>query len=218
MLTLLGPGGMGKTRLSLQTAADLLDEYIDGVFFLDLTVLLDPTHILSAIAEILNVREKRAEPILVSLRRHLQEKQLLLLLDNFEHIMEGVPVVGELLAAAPKVSALVTSREALRLSGEYTYQVPPLGLPEPGRPQAVHDLAAYESIESSPETGVFSYDLSTGAVTLITATSDSAARLDISPDGQLLAYDDKGLLVVSPDGGSPVRLTDGWAIGPKTKR
>ncbi|HUF39987.1 MAG TPA: hypothetical protein VMN57_15795 [Anaerolineales bacterium] len=67
-------------------------------------------------------------------------------------------------------------------------------------------------IESSPETGVFSYDISTGAVTLITATSDSAARLDISPDGQLLAYDDKGLLVVSPDGGSPVRLTDGWTI------
>lgn len=147
LLTLLGPGGTGKTRLSLQAAAELLDEYDDGIFFVDLTVLSDPAHIVSTIAETLSVRELRTEPILITLRRNLQGKQLLLLLDNFEHLMEGASVIGELIAAAPEAGVLVTSREALRLSGETTYPVPPLGLPETAQPLPLRDLAKFESVE-----------------------------------------------------------------------
>ena len=147
LLTLTGPGGTGKTRLALQTAAELLDKYADGVFFVDLTLLNDGTLVPSSIAEELNVKELKTQPILETLKQFLEQKTLLLVLDNFEHIMEAAPLVGELLAAGPKVSVLVTSREVLHISGEQVYAVPPLGLPPSGSQIDLQQIASYEAVQ-----------------------------------------------------------------------
>lgn len=147
LLTLTGPGGTGKTRLALQTAAEFLNEYADGVFFVDLTLLNDATLVPSSIAEALDVKELKSEPILETLKQYLERKTLFLILDNFEHIMEAVLVVGELLAAGPKVSILVASREVLHISGEQVYPVPPLGLPEFGAPIDPQQISSYETIQ-----------------------------------------------------------------------
>lgn len=147
LVSLVGPGGTGKTRLCLQVAAERLDSYGDGVFFVDLTLLNDPSQIISAIADTLGLRELRTEPLLDTLQRHLQDKQLLLLLDNFEHLIEGASVIGDIIAAAPSVDMLVTSREVLRLSGESTYPVRPLHLPEPGQDLTARELPNYEAAQ-----------------------------------------------------------------------
>lgn len=146
LLTLTGPGGTGKTRLALQTAAELLDEYADGVFFVDLTVVNDATLVPSTIAEELNVKELKTEPILETLKHFLEPKTLLLVLDNLEHLMEAAPLVGELLAAGPHFDILVTSREVLNISGEQVYPVQPLGLPESGAQIDQQELTSYEAI------------------------------------------------------------------------
>jgi predicted ATPase/class 3 adenylate cyclase len=146
LLTLTGPGGTGKTRLALQTASELLDEYRDGVFFVDLTLVNDATLVPSTIAEAINVKELKTEPILDTLKRFLESKSLLLVLDNFEHIMGAAPLVGELLTAGPKIDILATSREVLRISGEQVYPVQPLGLPESGAQIDVPQLSAYEAV------------------------------------------------------------------------
>jgi predicted ATPase/class 3 adenylate cyclase len=147
LLTLTGPGGTGKTRLALQTAGELLDKFADGVFFVDLSLLNDVTLVLNSIAETLNVRELKTEPILETLKLFLEHKTLLLVLDNFEHIMEAAPLIGELLAAGPNAGVLVTSREVLHISGEQVYVVPPLGLPPTGSQIDVQQLATYEAVQ-----------------------------------------------------------------------
>jgi predicted ATPase/class 3 adenylate cyclase len=147
LLTLFGPGGTGKTRLALQVAAELLDEYPDGVFFVDLTLLNDPSLVPGFVAEALDVRAIKTEPILETVKQFLEQKTVLLLLDNFEHIMEAAPVVKELIASGPKVNILITSREVLRISGEQAYPVPPLRLPESGEQIDAQRLASYEAIQ-----------------------------------------------------------------------
>ncbi|MFN8499026.1 MAG: AAA family ATPase [Anaerolineae bacterium] len=131
LVTLTGPGGSGKTRLALQVAADLHDQFGDGVFFVDLAPLTDPALILSRVAQMLDVREQPGQPLLDTLQDALREKQTLLLLDNLEQVVEGGPLVADLLAGAAKVRALATSREALRVRGEHEYPVMPLPAPEP---------------------------------------------------------------------------------------
>lgn len=95
----------------------------------------------------LNVRELKTEPILETLKLFLEHKTLLLVLDNFEHLMGAAPLVGELLTAGPNVSVLVTSREVLHISGEQVYAVPPLGLPPTGSRIDLQQLAAYEAVQ-----------------------------------------------------------------------
>lgn len=129
LVTLTGPGGAGKTRLALQVAADLIDDFADGVFFVNLAPLFDPTLILTAIAQPLDVREQGNRPLLDSVKDYLRDKQALLVMDNFEHLASAAPVVTDLLTAAPKLKVLVTSRVLLRLRGEFTFTVPPLTLP-----------------------------------------------------------------------------------------
>ncbi|HLZ71462.1 MAG TPA: AAA family ATPase, partial [Dehalococcoidia bacterium] len=129
LVTLTGPGGTGKTRLALQAAADLLDDFADGVFFVDLAPLGEPGRVASAIAQALGVRETELEPVADTLRAHLRDKRLLLVLDNFEHLTEAAPLLPELLGAAPGLTLLVTSRVPLHLRGEREFPVPPLPLP-----------------------------------------------------------------------------------------
>jgi predicted ATPase/class 3 adenylate cyclase len=146
LLTLTGPGGTGKTRLALQAAADLLDHFPDGAFFVPLAPLVDPDLVPSAIAQSLDVREAPGRPILASLKDFCRPRQLLLLLDNFEQVTAAAPVATELLAAAPGLKVLVTSRALLRLYGEHEFPVPPLALPDRrAAPTAAH-LAQFEAV------------------------------------------------------------------------
>jgi predicted ATPase/class 3 adenylate cyclase len=146
LLTLTGPGGTGKTRLALQAAADLLEEFEDGVFFVALATITDPELVPSTIAVPLGVKESAEQPLTESLRGYLREKQLLLVLDNFEQVLESAPLVGELVAACPKLKILATSRIALRLYGEQEYSVPPLALPDPRVLPPLEVLTQYEAV------------------------------------------------------------------------
>ncbi|HSH78927.1 MAG TPA: adenylate/guanylate cyclase domain-containing protein, partial [Herpetosiphonaceae bacterium] len=146
LVTLTGPGGTGKTRLGLQVAADLLDHFEHGVYFVNLAPISDPALVASAIAQPVAVREHGGKPLLESLKDYLRDKHLLLLLDNFEQVTAAAPLVADLLAAAPRLSVLVTSREVLHLYGEHDVAVLPLTLPDPGHPMPLERLTQYEAV------------------------------------------------------------------------
>jgi predicted ATPase/class 3 adenylate cyclase len=130
LVTLTGPGGTGKTRLALQVAADLIDGFHDGVFFVDLAPITDPDRVASTIAHLLGLWESGATPLLENLKAFLRQKEMLLVLDNFEQLLEAAPQVAELLASADQLKVLVTSRAALRLQAEHCFSVRPLALPD----------------------------------------------------------------------------------------
>lgn len=130
LLTLAGPGGVGKTRLSLQVAADLLHHFPDGVFVAPLARVRDPDLVGSAIAHALGLREQGDRSLPVILTDYLRDKHLLLLLDNFEHVAGAAPLLTGLLAVHPSLHILVTSRAVLRVRGEHTLPIRPLPLPE----------------------------------------------------------------------------------------
>jgi predicted ATPase/DNA-binding XRE family transcriptional regulator len=129
LLTLSGPGGAGKTRLGLQVAAELLNDFRDGVCFVALATITDPALVGPTIAQALELKDVGSQPIDVALQAFLRGKHLLLVLDNFEQVAEAAPLVAALLANAPQLKLLVTSRVMLHLSGEYEFPVPPLALP-----------------------------------------------------------------------------------------
>jgi predicted ATPase/class 3 adenylate cyclase len=147
LLTLTGPGGTGKTRLGLQVAADLLEDFESGVFFVPLAAIRDPSLVASSIARTLGIQEKASQMLLDSLKESLQDKRMLLVLDNFEQVVAAAPLVAELLATCPRLKCLVTSRVVLRLSGEHEFPVPPLELPDPRRLPAVDALSQYAAVE-----------------------------------------------------------------------
>ena len=132
LLTLTGPGGTGKTRLSLQLAARSSDDFPDGVFFVPLEPIRDPMLVAPRIAMALGVVESSGRPIQESLAEWLRDKRLLLVLDNFEQVVAAASIVADLLRAAPDIKAIVTSRAVLHVSGEQEYEVP--GLPAPPDP------------------------------------------------------------------------------------
>jgi predicted ATPase/class 3 adenylate cyclase len=130
LLTLTGPGGTGKTRLALQLAAELAEDFPDGVFFVALDTLTDPSLVPSMIATGLGLGSTSAEPPLERVIEYASHRRMLLVLDNFEQIADAAPVVGRLLREAPQLKVAVTSRLPLRISGEHEFPVPPLALPE----------------------------------------------------------------------------------------
>jgi predicted ATPase/class 3 adenylate cyclase/Tfp pilus assembly protein PilF len=146
LITLTGPGGTGKTRLGLQAAADLLEEFSDGVFFVALASITEPELVASTIARALGVKESSEQSLMESLKSYLHYKHLLLILDNFEQVLEGAPVVAELLGACPKLKILATSRIPLKLYGEQEYPVPPLSLPDQGVMPPLEALTQYEAV------------------------------------------------------------------------
>ncbi|CAN5586330.1 hypothetical protein BH10CHL1_BH10CHL1_14920 [soil metagenome] len=129
LLTLTGPGGIGKTRLAMQVAFHLLDHFVDGVYFVTLAPIRDPALVSMALAQTLQVRETAGQPLQESLQDYLRDKQLLLVLDNFEQVVAAAPLVGTLLGACRRLKVLVTSRAPLHLYGEHEFPVPPLPLP-----------------------------------------------------------------------------------------
>jgi len=147
LLTLTGSGGTGKTRLALQLAADLHDAFRDGVCVVSLAPVTDPNLIAPTIAETLNIYEARGRSVLDTLHGYLRNKQMLLLLDNFEHVLAAAPIVAALLAEAPALKVLSTSRIPLHVRGEQEFAVLPLALPDPKRPPAIDQLARYSAVE-----------------------------------------------------------------------
>jgi predicted ATPase len=146
LLTLTGPGGIGKTRLALQAAADLLDDFPDGTFFAPLATLTEAEQFFSAVAETLGVRETAEQALDETLKDYLSERRLHLLLDNFEQVLEAAPAVTELLAGAPGLKVLATSRAPLALYGEHEFPVPPLTLPDLKSPPTLERLTQYEAV------------------------------------------------------------------------
>jgi predicted ATPase/class 3 adenylate cyclase len=146
MLTLTGTGGTGKTRLALQSAAELIDEFEDGLFFVALAPISDPKLVSSTMAGALSVSESAGRDLKEQLRDYLSNKELLLVLDNFEQVVDAAPLVGELLSGCPNLEVLVTSRSLLRLYGEHEYAVRPLELPDPGYLPPFETLRGYEAI------------------------------------------------------------------------
>jgi predicted ATPase/DNA-binding CsgD family transcriptional regulator len=148
LLTLTGTGGIGKTRLALRLAAQVADDFADGVFLVALAPLRDPGLVVTAIGRVLGVAEGVRESALERLQDHLRAKQLLLVLDNFEHLLPAAPAVAELLSACPSLKVLATSRAPLRLSGEHEFDVAPLGVPpEQEEPADLATLAEYEALK-----------------------------------------------------------------------
>jgi predicted ATPase/class 3 adenylate cyclase len=147
LLTLTGPGGSGKSRLGLQAAADLLDDFPDGVFFVPLAALIDSGLVPSAIAAALGVREEGERSITERLQDFLADKQMLLLLDNFEHLLGATPQMAHLLASCPGLSMLATSRAPLHVRAERQYPVPPLALPDAGSAADLDTLARSEAVQ-----------------------------------------------------------------------
>jgi predicted ATPase/transcriptional regulator with XRE-family HTH domain len=140
LITLTGPGGIGKTRLSLQVAAELIDAFSDGVFFVDLAPIREPALVISAIAQTLGIKETGGQSLVSQLKQFLRDKRMLVLLDNFEHVLSAAASIAELLAATVSLTLLVTSRERLRVRGEKEVVVPPLALPPmDDRPRTMDD-------------------------------------------------------------------------------
>ena len=146
LLTLIGPGGVGKTRLALAAAAEIGDEFPDGAAFVPLAAVRDPSYVLPAIAQALDIRQAPDRRLAETLVVVLKDRHLLLVLDNFEHVAPAAGDVADLLEACPRLTALVTSRAALRLDGERRFATLPLAVPSPEAPLAGDELAAAEAV------------------------------------------------------------------------
>jgi predicted ATPase/transcriptional regulator with XRE-family HTH domain len=137
LLTLTGPGGVGKTRMAVAAAAAQRDAFLDGIWFVALAPIRDAELAPSTIAQALGVKETGERPLVDNIKSYLRDRRALLVLDNFEQVAAAAPLVAELLAAAPQLTALITSRAVLHLSGEHELPIPPLAVP----PLAVQPLA-----------------------------------------------------------------------------
>lgn len=147
LLTLTGPGGVGKTRLALQVATDLHEDFAHGVFSVSLATLRDPALVLSTIAQTLGVQEQTDEVPLDSVKAHVRDQHMLLVLDNFEQVLAAALTLVELLTACPRLKLLVTSREVLRLRGEYEFPVSPLPVPDPRHLPPAGTLSQYAAVD-----------------------------------------------------------------------
>jgi predicted ATPase/class 3 adenylate cyclase len=147
LLTLLGIGGLGKTRLSLQVAAEVLDDYPDGVWFVDLAPMTDERLVPQAVASVLGVKEEAGRPVLEALVKYVSDRKLLLILDNCEHLLHAcAELSAQLLQSGPNLKILASSREHLHVKGETTYPVPPLSVPDPNAKITLEALTQFEAV------------------------------------------------------------------------
>ena len=148
LLTLTGAGGCGKTRLSLQVAADCLEHYPDGAWLVELASLADPDLVPQTLATVLGLKEESGKSISQSLIAHLKDKRLLLLLDNCEHLLDACAQLADaLLRQCPPLRILTSSREALSIGGEQAYRVPSLSLPDTKQAHTPVSVAAFEAVQ-----------------------------------------------------------------------
>jgi len=146
LLTLTGTGGIGKTRLSLQVATELLSDFADGIYFVPLAPIRNPELVMPAIAQTLGIKETGGQAPLNLLKVFLLDKHLLLLLDNFEQVLPMAPGLSDLLAVCPRLKILVTSRAPLHISGEHEFLVPPLAVPSLKQLPTVETLSQYAAV------------------------------------------------------------------------
>jgi len=186
LLTLVGPGGTGKTRLALQAAHGAVGRFPDGVWWVDLAPLADATLVPQMTARALSVREQPGKPVAATLAEHLLDRHLLLVLDNCEHLVSAAAyLVERLLRTSPDLHVLTTSREPLAVPGEVTFVVPPLSAPDPRHPSPLTELAAFESVQLFVERA----REATGEFALTEANAEAVAALCHSLDGLPLALE-----------------------------
>lgn len=185
LVTLTGPGGIGKTRLGVQVAANLIDRYEDGVFLVELASISNPTLVASTIAHTLSVAVTAGRPVVDTLVERLRDRRLLLVLDNFEQVLAAAMVVDDLLRRCPTVSILVTSRAPLQLRGEHEFPVPPLKVPDAGRSVVPTALSQYEAVALFVErAGAIKPDF-----TITNANAPAVAEICARLDGLPLAIE-----------------------------
>jgi predicted ATPase len=197
IVTLTGPGGTGKTRLAIAAADGLAERFRDGVWFVDLAPLADPSLVASTIAAALGLRERASETVSDGLRGHLEPREALLVLDNFEQVLGAAPLVAELLTACPRLHVLATSREPLRIRGEREYPVSPLPLPDA--------IALFVARARAVKPGFAAGDEAEPVVAEICARLDglplaielAAARARLLPPGAMLARLERRLQLVT---------------------
>jgi predicted ATPase/class 3 adenylate cyclase len=186
LVTLTGTGGCGKTRLALQVGAELADAFADGVWFVDLAPLADPALVPQTVAAVLGVHEVAGRPLLQTVADHLRGRELLLILDNCEHLLDACAQLADaLLRACPRLRILATSRELLGVAGESAWRVPSLTLPDARQPPAAASLTQYEAVRLFIERAVAA--LPTFAVT--NQNAPAVAQLCWRLDGIPLAIE-----------------------------
>jgi predicted ATPase len=147
LVTLTGVAGMGKTRLALRVAAQVREAFPDGVWLVELAALTDDTLLPQTVADVLGIQSRLHVPTVDTLTDHLADTRLLLVLDNCEHLLDGcAALASRLLAAAPGVRILATSRQALGVAGEHLFEVPPLPVPDPGQPMTARAVARHGAV------------------------------------------------------------------------
>jgi len=211
LLTMIGPPGIGKTRMSIQLATDLIDTFDNGVCFVALAPIHDPDLVLPTIAQALGVEETRDQRLDKRLADYLHDKHMLLVLDNFEQVLAAAPLVAEVLAASPRLKLLSTSRAPLHIRGERQFPVPPLLLPNLSDLPAVRELADYPSVAlfveraQAIEPGFALSEANAPLVATICVRLDglplaielAAARSKLLPPQELLARLDRRLMVLT---------------------
>ena len=182
MLTLLGMGGMGKSRLSVQLGAEVLEDFADGVWLVELAALNDPLMVPQAVASVLGLKEESDTPVLDALRGFVRDRQLLIVLDNCEHLIQACAELARLLLqAGPGVKLVATSRDHLGTAGETVFHVPPLAAPQAGRGESCEVLAGHPAVQLFVDRAVaghpaFKLDEGNAA-----AVAEICARLDGIP-------------------------------------
>jgi predicted ATPase len=149
LVTITGPGGIGKTRLGIEIASAVADHFPGGIHFVALSAVNDPGLLLSVIVQALGLREAGGQSPLELLKKHLQDPSrppMLFLLDNFEHLLQAAPTLADLLAMGPNLKLLVTSRAALHIYGEHEFPVPPLAVPDSRSKPTIYDLSKYPAV------------------------------------------------------------------------
>lgn len=233
LITILGPGGVGKTRLAIAVADDVFASFPDGVEFVPLAPIRDPAAVLHTLALAVGVKDTTQHDILGGIMAELADRHVLLVLDNVEHLLPAAPFIPDLLRRCPNLRIVVTSRAVLQVSGEHTVLVPPLELPNPDRLPALDELGRIEAVTLFIDRAVAAHaqfrltEQNAPAVVAICVRLEglplaielAAARIRVLSPQALLARLDQRLRVLTdgprdaPDRLQSLRDAIGWSYG-----